>query len=113
MKKPAWPAKPKRSKHPDLGTRQTWLRSDGRAMVERFIGGSGQYIPAVTSSSGEFRPIFGCRVRTLSGAQRACQRRLEEWAMEIEAGERAESEWQKESRHAQRHKGRKDHDGDD
>lgn len=86
MKKPAWPAKPKRSKHPDLGTRQTWLRSDGRAMVTRFIGGSGQFIPSVAGPDGEFRPVFACHVRTLHGAQRACQRKLEEIGLWNEAG---------------------------
>ena len=78
--KPTWPKKPKRTKHPILGTRQTWLRSDGLAKVERFPAGSGYFIGAVRDGRGEFRPVFA-HVRTLGGAQRACQRRIEETAV--------------------------------
>ncbi len=31
--KPTWPKKAKRTKHPILGWRQTWIRSDGLAKV--------------------------------------------------------------------------------
>ena len=76
MKKPTWPAKPKRSKHPILGTRLTWLRSDGLALVDRFPQGSGRFIPSIAEEPGEnFRPLR-CSVRTLKGAQKACDCKL-------------------------------------
>ena len=49
-----WRPRPQRSRHPILGCRQTWRRSDGRAWVDQFFGGSRNFIALVMICGGAF-----------------------------------------------------------
>ena len=70
-----WPKRPKRGRHPTLGARQTWMRSDGLAMVQRFPEGDGRFAGFVRSvEDGDFRPFYGYGYGKLHAAQRACDR---------------------------------------
>jgi hypothetical protein len=70
-----WPSRPRRSKHPILGCRQTWLRCDGRARVDRFFGGSREFIALVMICGGAFCPL-PASFSKLRTAQAAADRRL-------------------------------------
>ena len=73
-----WPKRPRRARHFYLGWRQTWLRSDGRAKIERFLGGTRRYIASVRThhaSIGDTFAVIG-DFSSLARAQRACERKF-------------------------------------
>jgi len=71
----SWPKWPLLNRHPTLGRRQTWTRSDGLAMVQRFSEGSGKFICFVRPDlDGCFLPLYGGGFSRLRDAQRYCDR---------------------------------------
>lgn len=71
----AWPARPRRLVHPDLGRLVRWQRRDrDDCRVDRYLDGTRRFLAQVRQGPAVWRLVS--RHRTLRAAQRACERHV-------------------------------------